>query len=84
MLFSHSLLSVCDRMDCRLPGPSVRGILQARRLEWVAMPSSRESSPPRDQTWVSCIGRQVLKTLDRQGNSATEVLTEESVCQAQF
>ena len=39
------------------------GILQARILEWVAMPSSRESSPPRDQTQVSyasCIGRRVL------------------------
>ena len=34
---------------------SVHGILQARILEWVAMPSSRESSRPRDQTRVSCI-----------------------------
>ena len=32
---------------------SVHGILQARRLEWVAMPSSRGSSPPRDRTHVS-------------------------------
>ena len=31
------------------------GILQARILEWAAMPSSRESSQPRDQTQVSCI-----------------------------
>ena len=38
-------------MDCSLPGSSVRGILQARILEWVAMHSSRESSPPRDRTW---------------------------------
>ena len=38
-----------DPMDCRPPG-SVHGILQARILEWVAMPSSRESSPPRDWT----------------------------------
>ena len=39
------------------------GILWTRRLEWVAVPSSRGSSPPRDQThisYVSCIGRQVL------------------------
>ena len=34
---------------------SVHGILQARILEWVAMPSSRGSSPPRHQTRVSCI-----------------------------
>ena len=36
------------------PGFSVHGILQARILEWVAMPSSRGSSPPRNQTQVSC------------------------------
>ena len=42
-------------MDCSLPGSSVHGILQARVLEWVAMPSSRVSSQPRDQTQVSCI-----------------------------
>ena len=34
---------------------SVHGILQARTLEWVAMPSSRGSSQPRDQTQISCI-----------------------------
>ena len=36
--------TLCDPTDCRPPGPSVHGILQARILEWVAMPSSRESS----------------------------------------
>ena len=46
---------LCDPTDCSLPGSSVHGILQARILEWVAMPFSRGSSPPRDQTWVSCI-----------------------------
>ena len=40
-------------MGHTLPGSSVRGILQARILEWVAMPSSRGSSWPRDQTYVS-------------------------------
>ena len=34
------------------PGSSVHGILQARKLEWVAMPSSRGTSSPRDQTWI--------------------------------
>ena len=38
-----------------LPGSSVHGIFQARILEWVAIPFSRGSSWPRDQTWVSCI-----------------------------
>ena len=51
-----------DPRDCSLPGPSVHGILQARILEWVAVPSSRGSSQPRDHThfsYVSCIGRWV-------------------------
>ena len=55
--------TLCDPMDCSLPGSSVHGILQARILEWIAMLSSRGSSQPTDQTWVSyisCIGRQVL------------------------
>ena len=40
-------------MDCSLPGSSVRGILWARILEWVARPSLRGSSRPRSQTRVS-------------------------------
>ena len=47
-------------MDCSPPDSSVHGILQARILEWVTISFSRESSCPRDQTHVSCIGRQVL------------------------
>ena len=53
--------TLCDPMDLSPPGSSVRGILQARILQWVAKPFSRGSSPPRDWTWVSyssCIGRQ--------------------------
>ena len=46
----QSCLTLCDPMDCSPPGSSVHGILQARILEWVAMPSSRGSSKPRDQT----------------------------------
>ena len=56
-------LTLCNSMDCSLPGCSVHGILQARRLEWVAISSSRGSSRHRDRTHVSdifCIGRQVL------------------------
>ena len=40
---------------CSLPGSSVHGILQVRRLEWVAIPFSKRSSWPRDQTHVTCI-----------------------------
>ena len=45
----------CDSMDCSPPGSSVHGILQARVLDWVAIPFSTESSQPRDWTQVSCI-----------------------------
>ena len=47
-------------MDYGLWGSSVRGISQARRQGWVAISFFRGSSWPRDQTRVSCIGRQVL------------------------
>ena len=59
----QSCPTLCDPMYCSPPGSSVPGILQARILEWVAMPSSRESSWPRDLTHIpysSCIDRQVL------------------------
>ena len=47
-------------MDRSLPGSSVHWILQARILEWVAMPSSRGSPWPRDPTWVSYIAANSL------------------------
>ena len=46
--------TLCNPMDYSPPGSSVYGILQARILEWVVMPSSRGSSRPRDRTHVSC------------------------------
>ena len=46
---------LCDPMDCSPPGSSVHGDSQARILEWVAMPFSRGSTQPRDQTQVSHI-----------------------------
>ena len=48
MLVVQLFLTLCDPMDCRPPGSSVHGILQARILEWVAIPFSRGSSPPRN------------------------------------
>ena len=53
-LVTQSRSTLCDPMDCSLPGSSVHGILQAGILEWVAMPSFRVSSQPRDQTQVFC------------------------------
>ena len=58
LVFMHaksfqSCLTLCNPMNCSASGSSVQGILQARILEWVAMPSSRGSSPSRDRTCYS-------------------------------
>ena len=61
----QSCPTLCDTMDYSLPGLSVHEILPVRILEWIAMPSSRGSSQPRDQTHVSyfsCIDRWILPT----------------------
>ena len=49
---AQSRPTLCDPMDCSPPGTPVPGTLQARTLEWAALPSSRGSSPPRHRTWV--------------------------------
>ena len=59
----QSCPTLCNPEKGSLPGSSVHGILWARILEWVSMPSCRGSSWPRDQTdvpYVSCTGRKVL------------------------
>ena len=60
---AQSRLTLFEPMNCIPSGSSVYGILQARILEWVAVPSCRGFSQPRDRTHisrVSCIGRRVL------------------------
>ena len=66
LLVAQSCLTLCDPMTYILPGSSVHGILQARILEWVAMPSSRgsswnQSSPPAPYC------RQILYHLSQKG-----------------
>ena len=56
----QSCLTLWDPIDCNPQGSSVHLILRARILEWVAIPFSRGSSWPRDQTRVSCIVRRVM------------------------
>ena len=57
-LMHAKLLQFClalrDPMNCSLRGSTVHGILQARVLEWEAIPSSRGSSGPRERTCISC------------------------------
>ena len=78
------LLQLCtnlgDPMDCSLPHSSVHGILQARILEWVAVPSSMGSSQPRDRThlsYVSCIGRRVLYHQRHLGSPSEHLLSKD-------
>ena len=60
VLFTQLCQTLCNPMDCGLPGSSVHGILQARILEWVAIPFSRESSPTQGS---NCMGRRILYRL---------------------
>ena len=54
---TQSCLTLCNPMDCSLPGSSVHGIFQTRILEWATVPFSRGSSQPRDWTQVYRGGR---------------------------
>ena len=60
---AQSCLTLCDSMNCSLPGSTVHGVFQAKILEWAANSYSRGSSQPKDWTHVSCVsctGRQTL------------------------
>ena len=57
VLVAQLCLTLCEPMDCSLPGSSVHGIFQARILDWVAISFSKGSFQPRDWTWVSHIVR---------------------------
>ena len=69
---AKSYLTLCDSLDCSPPGSSVHGILRARILERIAMPSSRGSLWARTQTGVSHIA----------GGFLTSWATREAHCQA--
>ena len=62
MLIAQLYPTLCDLMDCSLPGFSVHGILQARMLECVAVSFSRGSSRLRDPTWISYIAGRFFTT----------------------
>ena len=68
LLVTQSCLTLCDPMDCSLPGSSLHGIPQIRILEWVAIPFSRGSSQSRDWTRVFLHCRPILYHLSYQGS----------------
>ena len=55
LLVAKSYPTLCDPMECSLPGSSVREIFQARILQWVTISFFRGSSGPRDRTRTSCL-----------------------------
>ena len=69
-----SCLTLCDPMDCGLPVSSVHGILQARILEWVAMPSSVDLPDPgiEPESYISCISGWVLDQQHHLGSPGNE------------
>ena len=68
VLVTQSCPTLCDPMDCSLPGSSVHGIFQIRIWEWVAIPFFRGSSRPRDQTQGLMLCRQILYHLSHEGS----------------
>ena len=68
--------TLCNPMDYSPPGSSAHGISQARILELVAISFSKGSSQTRDQTCLSCTGRQILNLqLSHQGSPRKELIT---------
>ena len=65
---AQSWPTLCNPMDCRLPGSSFHGIFRARVLEWFAVSFSRGSSRRRDRTWVSPIPGRCFYHLIHQGS----------------
>ena len=65
---AQSCPTICDPIDCSLPGSSVHGILQVRILEWVAIPFPGGPSQPRDHTQDSHIASRLFTFLSYQGS----------------
>ena len=81
LFITQLCLILCNPTDCGPPGSSVHGILQARILEWVAIPFSTGSSQPRDQTRVSCIaGRFLTNWVTREAQIFTYLAASDLSC----
>ena len=78
-LASSSCPTLCDPMDCSLPGSLVHGIFQAWILEWVAISFSRGLSRLRDQTWVShIVGRRFTVWATRETHKGSQTQSRHS------
>ena len=72
---SQSCLTLCDPMDCSLPGSSVHGILQARILEWVTISFSKRIFPSQELNPCLLHCRQILYHLSHQGSPQSDADT---------
>ena len=81
VLVAQSDLTLCDTMDYSPPGFSIHGVLQARILEWIAVPFSRGPSWPRDRSRVSCTAGRLFTVRDyKQIHNAPVRLSKVSLC----
>ena len=80
VLVSKSCLALCNPMDCNPPVSSIHGILQARILEWIAIPFCRGPSRHRDRTWVLPHYRQLLYHLSREVTQLCPTLCDPMDC----
>ena len=82
MKVTQSCLTLCNSTDGSPPGSSVHGVLEARILEWVAIPFARRCSQPRDQTQVFCIAGSRFFTIwtTREAHSGWSVNASSSYC----
>ena len=77
-------LTLCDPMDGSLPGSSVHGILQARILEWLAIPFSKGSSWPRGRTRVLCIAGRFFTVWAKGKIKCSKYLRRGTKCYVEF
>ena len=80
VLVAQLCSTLCNSMNCSLPGSSVHGILQARILEWVGIPFSRGSSQPRDWIQVSWITGRFFYCLRHQEDQYTLYIKKHELC----
>ena len=80
VLVAHSCPTLCDRMDCSLPGSSVHGILQARILEWVAIPFLQGILPTQGLNLGLLYCRWILYHLSHQWTSEWPVRPTNKLC----
>ena len=79
VLVAQSCPTLRNRMDCSPPDSSVHGILQARMLEWGAIPFSRGSSRSWDQTEVTCMAGGFFTILATRESQLWQMFTQHSM-----